>query len=232
MATIDSAPDGGKFRGIAASALGGTAGAWGNGDLLNVTLDASGELIVASATDAIGVILTTEGKRDSAAAGYKQVVAGAKYTVLKRATIVELDTFASPAVAAGDWLYAAAAGDVTTTPGGGAIFLGMVLAHDGSGMLLNLDVNGTPYYGTPAAVAAGDVHIVAIAGGAAGNHTVTGIAVGDSLSSVIFFDDLGGTAPAVTDLTAEFTVSAPDTIENAGHTDTTGGFLVIGWVEA
>ena len=265
MATIDSAPEGGKFRAIASAALGGTAGAWGNGDLLCVTMNASGELVVGSATDAIGVILTSEGKRDNLAAGFKQVVAGAKYTVLRQATLVECDTYTSPTVAAGDSLWTAAAGDVTATPGAGAIFIGRVLLGDGAGMVLELNVGEAALAG--GTLIGADFKYAAIAGGAAGNHTVTGIdttdtlaavieqvdaipvqtavaggaagditvtgiATADTLVSVIFFDDLGGTAPAVTDLTSEFTITGASTINNAGGTATTGGFLLVTYLDA
>ena len=60
-----------------------------------------------------------------------------------------------------------------------------------------------------------------INGGAAGNHTVSGIRVGDSLISVIQFDvDTGGIV-GVADLTSEFTITGNDTINNTGGTDTT-----------
>lgn len=70
-----------------------------------------------------------------------------------------------------------------------------------------------------------------IAGGAAGNHTVTGIATGDTLVSVLHVDftDASETGD---DVTAEFTISAADTINNMGGTDTTGGFLVVTYLVA
>jgi len=80
---------------------------------------------------------------------------------------------------------------------------------------------------------AGAVRITVIAGGAAGNHTVTGIAVGDALRAVLQLDfTLAEGAPntrtwAVSDLTSEFSVAAADTINNAGGTDTTGQILVV-----
>jgi len=80
---------------------------------------------------------------------------------------------------------------------------------------------------------AGAVRTKVVAGGAAGNHTVTGIAVGDALRSVLKLDfTLAEGAPnvrtwSVADLTSEFTVTATDTINNAGGTDTTGAILVV-----
>lgn len=77
---------------------------------------------------------------------------------------------------------------------------------------------------TPAAVAA--VKIFFVDGGAAGNHTVTGIAVGDSLISVFHVSTKANVA-TIADLTSEFTVSAADTINNAAGTDTTNDLLIV-----
>jgi hypothetical protein len=74
-----------------------------------------------------------------------------------------------------------------------------------------------------------------IAGGAAGAHTVTGIATTDELVSVLQADiaaDTGTSASgdkvqAINDLTSEFTISAANTIDNATHTDTTGDTLIV-----
>lgn len=74
-------------------------------------------------------------------------------------------------------------------------------------------------------------------GGAAGAHTVTGISENeDRLISVIAITfTLTEGAPntvdsfQVDDLTDEFTISADDTIDNTGGTDTTGNLLVVVW---
>ena len=65
-----------------------------------------------------------------------------------------------------------------------------------------------------------------IAGGAAGNHTVTGIRVGDNLVAVLQIDATDATE-TYADLTAEFTITGDDTINNVGGTDTTGSGLVV-----
>jgi hypothetical protein len=65
-----------------------------------------------------------------------------------------------------------------------------------------------------------------IAGGAAGDHTVTGIETGDSLVAVLFIDATDA-SETYSDLTGEFSISAADTINNAGGTDTTGGGVVV-----
>jgi len=75
---------------------------------------------------------------------------------------------------------------------------------------------------------AGAVKATIIAGGAAGDHTVTGIEVGDALRAVLFIDATDA-SEAYTDLTAEFSITADDTINNAGGTATTGGGLVVVW---
>jgi hypothetical protein len=63
-----------------------------------------------------------------------------------------------------------------------------------------------------------------IAGGTAGDHTVTGIATGDHLISVVHLDMTGN---AETDLTSEFSITAADTINNAAGTDTSSDTLLV-----
>lgn len=67
-----------------------------------------------------------------------------------------------------------------------------------------------------------------VAGGAAGNHTVTGIKTRDSLRSVMFHDGAG----AITDVTAEYSISAADTINNTGGTTSAGGKLEVLYISA
>lgn len=66
-----------------------------------------------------------------------------------------------------------------------------------------------------------------IDGGAAGNHTVTGILTTDRLVSVLRADVSAGNVVNLIDITSEFTISAADTINNTGGTDTTGDRLVV-----
>lgn len=68
------------------------------------------------------------------------------------------------------------------------------------------------------------IRTAVIAGGAAGNLTVTGIVVGDVLKSVQRVDAAGA------NLVDEFTISAADTINNTGGTNTTGFVLHIMWI--
>jgi len=138
---IDQAPEGGKFRATAAAALDGTVGAWGDADMLCVQFDASGDLVVAAAGDNCdGVIWTKEGRIPLADGTDNEVIGGKKYTVFTFCELVEAEIGASPALSAGDAIYATAAGDVggVTT---GDIYIGTVLAG-GSRMIVN--VNGRP----------------------------------------------------------------------------------------
>lgn len=65
-----------------------------------------------------------------------------------------------------------------------------------------------------------------ITGGAAGDLTVTGIRVGDTIAIV------QNVAAAGVDLSPEFTVTADDTINNTGGTSTAGMTLLIIWYKA
>ncbi len=64
---------------------------------------------------------------------------------------------------------------------------------------------------------------VRIAGGVAGNHTVTGIALNDEIISVLHHTQ----AADMADLTSEFTITAADTINNTAGTDTSSDDLWI-----
>ena len=139
---IDQAPEGGKFRATAASALDGTAGAWGDADMLCVQFDASGDLIVSAAGDNCdGVIWTKEGRIPLSDGSENEVMGGKKYTVFTFAELVEAEVGSSPALSEGDALYATALGDVTVGGTAGDIYVGTVL-NGGSRIIIN--VNGRP----------------------------------------------------------------------------------------
>ncbi|KKM99053.1 hypothetical protein LCGC14_1151700 [marine sediment metagenome] len=151
MAHISSAPEGGKFRATAAAAIDATAAIWGGAagslSFVCVSVNGSGELILSTAVLCDGVIDVTEGRRESATglANFRQVIGGKRYTVIKRGQAQEI---ADGTLAAGDRLYAVAAGDVRVGIGGGvgAIFVGIVLedptVRDGNGLYLDIDING------------------------------------------------------------------------------------------
>ncbi len=67
------------------------------------------------------------------------------------------------------------------------------------------------------------IRVAIIDGGAAGDHTVTGIKVRDDLVAVIRHVDDG----AISDLTSEFSISAADTLNNASGTATTDNQLLV-----
>ena len=69
------------------------------------------------------------------------------------------------------------------------------------------------------------IQIVLIDGGAAGDHTVTGIAVGDNLIRVLHTSTKAAIA-TMADLTSEFTVAA-DKINNTAGTDTSDDQLLV-----
>ncbi len=141
---VDQAPEGGKFRAFAASALNGVAGAWGNADMLCVQFDASGDLVVSAAGDNCdGIIWTKEGRKVLADSSENEVIGGRKYTVFTNCELVEAENGSSPALSAGDALYATANGDVLASgaAGAGDIFIGTVI-RGGSRVVIN--VNGRP----------------------------------------------------------------------------------------
>ena len=78
---------------------------------------------------------------------------------------------------------------------------------------------------TKAKFAGGVFKSAIIDGGAAGDHTVTGIAVGDNLVIVLHISTKASIA-TMADLTSEFTVAAGK-INNAAGTDTTNDQLLV-----
>lgn len=75
-----------------------------------------------------------------------------------------------------------------------------------------------------------NIKLTIIAGGAAGAHTVTGIATNDGLRSVLHVDFTDASETGA-DLTSEFTITAANTIDNTGGTATTGGFLIVLYID-
>jgi hypothetical protein len=69
-----------------------------------------------------------------------------------------------------------------------------------------------------------------MAGGAAGDITVSGVAVGDVLVAVYSAADNGSSAPTIASLLSEFSVTATNTINNTGGTSTSGKSLIVVWV--
>jgi len=73
------------------------------------------------------------------------------------------------------------------------------------------------------------LNVTLVAGGAAGNHTVTGIVAADE---IVFVGHISTAASIATlaDLTAEFTAGA-GVINNTSGTDTTNDQLLVIWVD-
>lgn len=145
MARFDKIPPGSRFRAEASDALGGTAGVFGNDDLICVTLDGNGQLIVATATDIRGIILTSEGRRDThreTAAEQRTVVAGYRYTVMRDGEILDAALFDTP-FAAGDRVYATAGGNLNNGAGAiaGDLFVGDIIPREEDSTQLRLVVN-------------------------------------------------------------------------------------------
>lgn len=142
MSRLDTVVDEGRFRADAAAALDAETGTWGTtdgdgvGDLLCVQVDGSGELALANADNCDGVIWVPEGRRSThrvTEVEQKTVIGGKRYTVFERAIIAEMELGSDP-LAAGDRVYSAAAGGISTTDQTG-VYLGVVLPNPVTGGL-------------------------------------------------------------------------------------------------
>lgn len=104
-------------------------------------------------------------------------------------------------------------GGIATIEYGGTITRGQNVTSDANGKAI---------------AAVNREYTTTIAGGAAGALTLTGILTTDTLESVIVLDR-DATAANITliDLTSEFSISAADTITNAGGTATSGNALLV-----
>ena len=70
--------------------------------------------------------------------------------------------------------------------------------------------------------------LFALAGGTAGDHTVTGITTDDSLMGVVYANyATTGAISSAGDLISEFSITAANTINNAGGTNTTDMLLLV-----
>lgn len=82
-----------------------------------------------------------------------------------------------------------------------------------------------------------NIKVTAIAEGAAGNHTVTGITTDDVLLAVVGHKLAlaEGTPNTITvtalNLTSEFTITAANTINNTGGTSLADGFVLVVWLD-
>jgi hypothetical protein len=98
-----------------------------------------------------------------------------------------------------------------------------------------IELNPTPAVATsvavevtllPTALAADTITNFNATGGAAGNITATGVAVGDTLLAVMGVKD---SDQSRTDFTSQFTITATNTINNSAGSATTGYHLAVVW---
>lgn len=141
MSRPETVVDEGRFRAVAAASLNGETGTFGTtdgdgvGDLLAVALDSNGSLVLADADACDGVIYVPEGRRSNhrvTEVEQKTVIGGKTYTVFERAIIAEMEMGEDP-LAAGDRVYSAAAGGISTSPSGQ--YLGVVVPNPVTGGL-------------------------------------------------------------------------------------------------
>ncbi len=104
-------------------------------------------------------------------------------------------------------------------------FFGIALEAITAGSTATIDVFHPPAGGSPE----GNVKVTLLAGGAAGDITLTGIASGDELVFVGVFTTAAAIA-TFADLTSEFTVGT-DKISNSGGTATTSNQLMVVWID-
>jgi hypothetical protein len=139
------------------------------------------------------------------------------------------------AVAVGDQLYYV---DADVNDGTGFLskkdtgrYVGVALSTVTSGSTAAASVLVGSGFGVGQAnLPSGFLKVTLVAGGAAGNLTLTGIAVGDELAFVGVFTTAASIA-TLADLTAEFSVTATNTINNTGGTATTNNQLMVVWID-
>lgn len=135
-----------------------------------------------------------------------------------------IDDAGNVAVAAGDDLYYTDADTPPISKKESAYYAGKALEAVSSGATATIRV-ALPGSGL-GAPAPGRVRCFVATGGAAGDITVTGIAKGDRLIAVLEFATAAAIA-TLTDRTAEFDITAADTINNAGGTSTASDSLLV-----
>jgi hypothetical protein len=152
--------------------------------------------------------------------------------------ILTLSALASAAVTAMRWVNHSGApanasdllkGVARTAAASGDVFpidiLGVVRIEAGGAVSAGARV-GSDSVGRAVVVTPGTLKTATIAGGAAGDFTVTGIAASDELVAVWEQD---GTSKLLVDRTAEFSITAANTINNTGGTALTGDNVIVAW---
>ncbi len=100
-----------RFRGVVKTdtAIAGVFGPSGLEDMALVKVDSGGEIVLAGKGEALGAIITTEGKAHSGVASFRTAAAGAVVTVYTNAE------FQDAGLTVGDEIWSIAAGDVQTS---------------------------------------------------------------------------------------------------------------------
>lgn len=133
------------------------------------------------------------------------------------------------------YLSETAGGWTLTAPTAGSSMrqvVGHVAVVHASAGIVEFDLNSNLVSVSGRDIQAGAFKQKVVTGGAAGNLTLTGIAVGDELVGVIRLNrDATAANVDADDLTAEFTVTAPDTINNTAGTNTTGDKLIVTYID-
>lgn len=168
-----------------------------------------------------GIALTDEGDGGSVSTETTVYIGPGIFTLT-------VDDNETGGIAVGDRLYYHDTGtgtpttNINNTPAGG-YFYGIALGVVGANATTAIQV----MHAAPSAAPSSDhgIKVALIDGGSAGDHTVTGIAVGDRLIAVIELATKASIATA-TDLTSEFTVAAGK-INNDGGTATTNDQLMV-----
>lgn len=109
-------------------------------------------------------------------------------------------------------------------PAGAEAFFGYALEAVTANATTRINVMHTPP-GQP-----GAIKQTIIAGAAAGDRTVTGIALNDKLISVLKIDATDA-SETFSDLTSEFTITAANTINNTGGTTSANSGLIVTYLD-
>lgn len=185
-----------------------------------VTAGQAGRLIVASGLVGLGNATTKAEARIIGVAARSSRFVNEAVTFLKRGYL-DLGS-ALDAIALDAAIYLSDTdGTLADAPGTIALPIGRVVPAFGqttADKLLYVDIP----------TVAAHQKVTLVAGGAAGDHTVAGIAVGDDIAWVGHFTTAAAIA-SLADLTSEFSITAANTINNAAGTDTTNDQLMVIW---
>ena len=195
-------------------------------------LDA-GNVLVFTANTAVAVTLPAPGSGGDFSRGFwVEIVAAGSGTVTVTPQAAALTVV--PPTINGSTSLAVSAGAASIFQDLAGNWRGVISAVAAGGGITQITgaVRAGPGSGSQAATIAPTAfgHAV-VAGAAAGNITVTGIAATSSLINVIQFVGGGTAVTSVVDLTSQFTVSAANTINNTGGTDTTASQLLVQWIQ-